>query len=387
MDSAAVSSHREIHDTVTNKQRHSKPEEFTLLASNEADLQLPSSEAAENDSKPQESNLLEPSRDVLVCNEVELQGPGTEAAESGIAWNGCTKNPGHLKFIPVSEFGLENLPRRNQTQDILSCIRDLSDLTVRLRVTWTSWERPDGDQFCTLRGKTLARLGTGWVSNVFFGDGPCPCTACLDNPTPCTEWRSIMVRTACHVVYNEEEAAATTVDVFYDDKRSKKDGRTKTLVGVGRTMSKNKDCDVSTFACFTHDIQLGARLFDAQRLGASSRFPEYCLATANGSAELRDASTVVVVSHPHGQFKHITLGEWVGLTRLGKDGEGGGPRVEFVPAYSEYRADTCPGSSGAPVVVLGPKSALSTLAQHSGYQKCKNLNYSAADYVHYPNRG
>ena len=346
---------------------------------NEVESQGPVPGAAGSDSKPQESNLWEPPTDELACNEVEVQGSGPEAAESGIAWKACRKNPGHPKFIPVSEFGLNNLPLKNQTQEILSYIRDLSDITVRLRVTCTSWERPDGDQFSTLRGKNLARLGTGWVSDVFIGDGPCPCKACLDSPMPYQEWYRIWVKTACHVVYNEEEAESTTVDFMFDDTKAKKEGRATTVSGVGRFMYRNGEYDDCMFTCFTHGTQLGARLKEAEGRVSRPRFHEYRLDDVNGNPELRDTSLAVVVSHPHGQPKQITLGDWLGIKRRVRDGEESWSKRLFTSGYSEYRSDTCPGSSGAPVVVFGPNSECSNLTRHSGSNREDKLNYSAAN--------
>ena len=192
--------------------------------------------------------------------EVEVLGPGAETAESAIAWKGCSKNPGHPNFIPVTKFNLENLPQDHRTQANLDYIRDLSELTVKLRVSYTSLKRPESYFFSNLRGSTTPRFGSGCVSDVCRGEGPCPCLTCAESHTPCQEWYEIKIDTACHVVYNTEEARSTSVDFFFDDKKSKKEGKVKTLHGVDGSMSPAEKYDKCCFACATHDKDMAVRL-------------------------------------------------------------------------------------------------------------------------------
>ncbi|KAK3760934.1 hypothetical protein RRG08_022342 [Elysia crispata] len=49
-------------------------------------------------------------------------------------------------------------------------------------------------------------------------------------------------------------------------------------------------------------------------------------------------SLCVIISHPHGKYKHVTVGEMKGSTE------------EIFGLTKLYNADTCCGSSGAPVI-------------------------------------
>ena len=319
-------------------------------------------------------------------HECEILGRGPEAAESGSLWEGCKKNPGHEDFISAKDFKDNYLPRVHidKHRDIL---RARIDLTVRLRVMWTSPDRPDDYPFSKSRGKDETRVGTGiiiFVSNVT--EKPCPCVKCNGEITR-KFWR-FTVLTAAHVVYNTEEAKSTKVDLFYDDDSCRLDGRMVTVTGLevaqvdlfydddscrldgrmvtvtglevaqvdlfydddscrldGRMVSVTglevaqiePDSDTCNLRCVSHDEALGERLNTLNKCWVDG-FRESLdlsgldlLPSCDG-----DRHPVLVVSHPHGQPKQITVGQ-------GRDGEH--PLIE-------YNAATCRGSSGAPVFGL-----------------------------------
>ena len=209
------------------------------------------------------------------------------------------------------------------------------DLTVRLRVYWTSHHRPKDDEFSSQSGKKITRFGTGFIHKVFdpVSDELCPCDKCNGEITR-NFWR-FKVRTAAHVVYNTEEAKSTRVDLFYDDDSCKFDGRMVTVTGL-RVVGIDHDADICYMECVTHDEALGERIkslatsLDSvirKPLDLNQSIPDFLLPCDGGRGP------TLIVSHPHGQPKKITLGQWRG---------GEFPRVE-------YNAATCPGSSGAPV--------------------------------------
>ena len=125
----------------------------------------------------------------------------------------------------------------NDFIDCLSCsegepvrewVRAIADLTVRLRVGYTSQDRPDGDPLCGNRGKSIPRVGTGLIYRVDSKiNEPCPCVYC-DGQKVRKFWR-FGVRTAQHVVYDTEEAKRTRLDLFYDDETSRQDGKVVTV--------------------------------------------------------------------------------------------------------------------------------------------------------------
>ena len=152
----------------------------------------------------------------------------------------------------------------NDFIDSLSCsegdpvrewVRAIADLTVRLRVGYTSQDRPDGDPLCGNRGKSIPRVGTGWICDVDSEiNEPCPCVYC-DGHKVRKYWR-FRVETAQHVVYDTEEAKRTRLDLFYDDETSRQDGKVVTVwaLRVVRSYTENDRCRME---CVTHDERIG----------------------------------------------------------------------------------------------------------------------------------
>ena len=248
------------------------------------------------------------------------------------------KNPGHEEFMSVQDFKDKYLPRVH-TDKQRDEIRSLIDLTVRLRLYWTSLDRPDDDEFSNHRGMKIPRMGTGFIRHVFkpVSYKPCPCDKCNGEITR-KFWR-FWVQTAAHVVYNTEEAKSTRVDLFYDDDSSRFDGRMVTVTGL-EVVRIIHDGDICYMECVTHDEALGERI-ESLTPSLDSEITEPLdldLPSLNfqppcGGGRRRPT---LIVSHPHGQPKKITLGQ-------GRVGEF--PHVE-------YNTPTCPGSSGAAVFMI-----------------------------------
>ena len=336
----------------------------------------------------------------------------------------------------------------NDFIDCLSCsegdqfrelVRVTADLTVRLRVGYTSQVRPDGDPLCGDRGKSIPRVGTGWIYRVDSEiNEPCPCVYC-DGQEVRKYWR-LYVHTAQHVVYDTEEAKRTRVDLFYDDETSRLDGKVVSVWAL-RVDVSNTEYDLCRMECVTHDERIGERveslvrrwrsltedigsrpiyskksslldrlreavatrsrsrpiyskkssLLDRLREAVATRSrsrPIYfkksslldrlrkAVATRSRSRpiysmksslldRLRKAVATrsisrpiyskksslsgkgqlytLIISHPHGQAKKITLGKLRPRVKGGNS------------CYQEYETATCPGSSGAPVFGLYTK--------------------------------
>ena len=261
-------------------------------------------------------------------------GLESEAAESGSLWRNCTKNPGHEEFISAKYF-INKYISRVHTYEQHARLTAMIYLTVRLRIYWTSPDRPDDDEFSNHRGTEIPRMGTGFIRHVHdpVSDEPCPSDKCNGEITQ-KFWR-FWVRTAAHVVYNTEEAKSTRVDLFYHDDSCKFNGRMGTVTGL-RVVLIDHDRDICYIECVTHDEALGEKIqFFWTDLGSGLTEP---LDLDPPSLDFlppcdEDRRPILIVSHPHGQPKKITLGQ-------GRDGEY--PLVE-------YNATTCRGSSGAPV--------------------------------------
>ncbi|GFO06466.1 hypothetical protein PoB_003297100 [Plakobranchus ocellatus] len=269
-------------------------------------------------------------------HECEVLSCGNEAAESEYIWNNCTKNPGHNKFIPAPRFCTDHLPEWARYPWMLDYVQLVSELTVRLRVSFTSLKRPKGYSFYNHRGSKLPRFGSGFVQDVSYVEDTCPCRECKNSPTPAKAWFCMYIETACHVEFDKKEAEATEINFFYDDESSLTDGRVETIFALDIVV-KSQDKDFSVLLCATHDKNLGQKMFK-YKLKLDSLL--YLNKWRGGIVEDFASLFCLIVSHPHGRAKHITVGE---TERFIKDG---------TLIQVRYTTDTCRGSSGAPVSVI-----------------------------------
>lgn len=271
-----------------------------------------------------------------------------ETAESGFKWKNCTKNPGHEKFFSVQDFKANWLPKF-QGHNHGKRFQDWIDQTVRLRVHYTSTARPDDDQFAKFRGTKIRRFGTGFIQGGFYGysvdNQPCPCREC-DGQVVRKYWE-FTVEAARHVMFDSDEAKQTKVDIFYDDENCEKDGRMKTLFGVEILESERHE-DMCEMRCVTHDKELAERIkFDRRTMFQNELSPQHRRdLTLLGSFD-EDCQLAVMVSHPHGQPKKVSVGKLVQKEdeskQYGKD-DGIGVNI-----FQNYTIPSCPGCSGAPV--------------------------------------
>ncbi|GFS13752.1 hypothetical protein ElyMa_006729900 [Elysia marginata] len=259
-----------------------------------------------------------------------------EAFESARRWQNCEKNPAHKNFISPQDFKEIYLPRLKsdrKREELVSRI----DRTVRLKVSYTSPDRPDDDELAEYRGTHASRDGTGYIS--FLGqpeyNKPCFCYRC-EGKVKRKQWR-FKVQTALHVVYNTEEAKKTKVDLFCDDDSAELDGRMKSVRGA-EVIRFKPNRDRCRMWCVTCDKDLVERIKSAGRykIEIDKINPQDLYDIGLLPSRNKDSIPVLIFSHPHGQPKKITVGELKGKQ------DGGNSRLE-------YTTPTCPGSSGAPV--------------------------------------
>ena len=166
------------------------------------------------------------------------------------------------------------------------------------------------------------------------------------------------VETAAHVVYNTEEAKRTRVDLFYDDDSPHPDREVvRHTVWPLMAVEEGVDRDHSLIGCVTHDERIGERLESLRRrLTEAVECPSFHVKMSSLSERLREMFVggqdyVLIISHPHGQAKKITLGKL-------RDG-----RIFGEDNYLEYHTATCPGSSGAKVFPLYRRGRRARLRQ------------------------
>ena len=260
------------------------------------------------------------------------------------------KNRGHEQFVSVSDF-IDSLSCSDSEGDLdREWYRVAADLTVKLFVCNTSQDRPDGYPFCQYRGSSLPRVGTGRIKRVDSEiNEPCPCDKCKGQEVR-KYWR-FRVQTAKHVVYDTEEAKETRVDLFYDDETSHQKGKVVSVPAL-RVVWSNTKYDRCRMECVTHDEKIGEMVESLYRRWVSlgeairSRSTPIYFNKSSLSDRPREMSTrelqiyTLIISHPHGQAKKITLGKRREVKDFG---------------VQDYQTATCPGSSGAPVFMVYTK--------------------------------
>ncbi|CAL1533817.1 unnamed protein product [Lymnaea stagnalis] len=293
----------------------------------------------------------------------------------------CEKHDKHRSFVPMELFTISDLPPEYQNPLVYEMIQVQAALTVRVSVEWTSPNRPrstlndatiypvypggiSGERnagqypFSDKRGTNDLRVGSGIVWHVVMHEeedgATCPCGACVNSPTPSKEWAELIVYTAVHLIFDEAEAQKASCRLHYD-KVSSGNGDLTLLEGVGiKTQSRNTDerrpipcvtpsvelvdCDTCCLICVTHDTALAEKLRGLE-------FKYYDLVgKVNDEYSGKEHRLVVIVSHPHGCPKYVSVGEWTEQEELDFG--------ETAFAY-QYQAPTCPGSSGAFVYTMG----------------------------------
>ncbi|CAL1537526.1 unnamed protein product [Lymnaea stagnalis] len=337
-----------------------------------------------------------------------------EASSLAFAFD-CEKHKtynSHDGFIPYTDFCRRSLPRRYRDPYLLDVIKVIAFLTVRIDVTYTSPARPLAYPCSESRGRTAKRSGTGRIGMVWkYTDNDhrtCPCTACKQSENPVRNWGLIRVITAVHVVYDKAEALKATCRFGYDSYKS------PTVIFEGVDMERaDVNDDRCHLSCVTHDLEL----LDKLKL-QWSRYPALHRKVTEKFKRPND-KLVVIVSHPHGCSKHVSLGSWTnkvitGATSPGPDAPTPG-QVESSPSQGAsspiqgasspgqgapspiqdasspdqavsppvhpfvkytYTTTTCPGSSRATVYIMGRTWGLWYNQIHSGHKPEVNYNYS-----------
>ncbi|XP_059168989.1 uncharacterized protein LOC131950804 [Physella acuta] len=275
-------------------------------------------------------------------------------------WEICQKNPGHPGFIPINSFKIDHLPEGYRDQTIYKLLKALGELTVKIQVAHISPDRPEsmnGTKFPCFktceRSAWMTRCGTGRVWGVEEMSGACPCFPCQRSPSPREEWGKVNVLTAMHLVYDKSEGVRTVCIWGYDNADSKKE----MFDGVG-CYKTSFDQDMCYVECITHNVKLVRKL----RLLLED-YQAKCQVVRDKYANDASAKLTVIVSHPHGREKYITVGNWVE-----KEVKMNGDTKYF------YTTDTCQGCSGAPVYVLGKKEGWWLTHRHSGVEPPYNVS-------------
>ncbi|CAL1537224.1 unnamed protein product [Lymnaea stagnalis] len=298
----------------------------------------------------------------------------SEMSEASIImeWNSCTKKQGHEGFFQLKDF--QSDPERYckesnliPTEKTLKYIDTIANLTVRLKVEFVSHHRPElYRKLFEHRGTKHTFTGTGCVvHDVNESKHQCRCKKCMTNAKKngmaTVKTFSVYIATATHVLYDDEEAKEMTAELNYND-----DDRQciKRLYGVSIS-DRSVSGDACIVECVTCDQQL-ANVIKTNLESANLLYREF---------PRINEPIVVIISHPHGSFKRISFGECKN-SQTKRD-------VLLSLTSLEYNTTTCPGSSGAPVLLMNDlcplrrtKLVLLNSPAHSGVNS-QGLNFSA----------
>ncbi|XP_059168299.1 uncharacterized protein LOC131950245 [Physella acuta] len=283
----------------------------------------------------------------------------------------CKKNPGHKMFIPVKNFTTEHFSSDYRDDDLIDLTKALADLTVMIAVKFTSPDRPkfvEGTKILypcyNTRGQDLLRTGTGWVKRVdkktVEMNIKCQCSECKLSDTPSKEWWVVYVQTSRHVIFDSSEVKQSSCRLWFDDDKSPGENISGWEI-VGSNTKKN--------FCYmyyvTHDLVLGDKLENMMK-----RFNVLDKKVSAKYESRRDVDKLtIIVSHPHGCSKQVSVGHWVDRKVHSQEVQG-----KMLTWYT-YTNCTCPGSSGARVYRLGYYGCelYHSLAYRNSVLKCSSL--------------
>ncbi|CAL1538327.1 unnamed protein product [Lymnaea stagnalis] len=244
----------------------------------------------------------------------------------------CEKNH-HDKFYNFEDISKLPLPSEPYQGMLRIQLLHMALLTAHIKV--------DGEKL---------RFGSGMVQRVRLARGSrCPMEKCRKEGK-CHQWAIVTVSTVNHVVGTHEEAANTSVKLFYNkdsQKVRKKRRKIKTLKGckVIHTDKDIGDFDWCAFDSVTHDITLARKLRGYIETLENLQKRVY--------DQIKDKrkegrAMVVIVSHPHGGPKKVSVGRTVGDRETMKE-------VRDSQVWCRYRYDavTCGASSGGPIFIAG----------------------------------
>ncbi|XP_013093763.2 uncharacterized protein LOC106077583 [Biomphalaria glabrata] len=250
----------------------------------------------------------------------------------------CQKNPGHASFHLVNEFTMNHLPEKYKNENFHECILQLAKLVIKLSVGKVSPERPKEwpvtqQPYPYYGCQRKLRMGTARVEQVIQhldGKRVCECQKCKTSACPKKLWGEIEVYTAAHVIFDQTEADDTTWTLF-DDAIKLSAGLVIDTCDVRKDLCKMKfiTCDTGLVNQLADIMAEYIRLWDIVYSTWKSTWDEDKVA--------------VIVSHPHGGFKKISVGQWRELEE----------RDDLKGKRFSYTTSTCPGSSGAYVFIPG----------------------------------
>ncbi|CAL1547289.1 unnamed protein product [Lymnaea stagnalis] len=300
----------------------------------------------------------------------------------------CDKNPGHYAYFPASSINLQQIPSSTRHPDVIKILQLCSELTVKISVCHISRHRPKEDE--VLRSTLTPRFGTGFMQDdtgeVSNTDGS------LKKFVPFlskNKKHEIYIRTNRHLVFDGTEAEKSTVEFTYKHNNNVK---IITLKGKGVLYSKTPANNSVILVCTSSDQDFVKRISTARN--------QILELTANLPRRIKVGLTkkLFIIHHPHGGEMVISYGDSVMVKYLLEETGHGRQRLSKINGQLHleqhlsqnrvrkallYAADTCSGSSGAPILtfrrdasVVGAQEFVLEIWMHNGVDNGSNLGGS-----------
>ncbi|GFR97344.1 hypothetical protein ElyMa_006321600 [Elysia marginata] len=264
-------------------------------------------------------------------------------SSNDFSYRHCTKHPTHESFIPTRLLTCRHLaPPFDQDPAWSSMLRVRADDTVKLVVNFTSSDRPEQFKYPGSLDSRLARKGSGTVfwTRLLSSTIPCPLPGCTaENGRPHNVYGPFRVVTVAHLVYDTTEALHTTVEFFDDDPADRSSVCSAQVIDFIRG---SEESDRSILVCVTHDARIPERLEQSwqQRNTLLEQLQE-----PDG------ASMCVLISHPHGMSKRISIGQAVDVQEYGHVRATEDRQMLLKECKLLYTTPSCPGSGGGSVTL------------------------------------
>ncbi|XP_012940386.1 uncharacterized protein LOC106012324, partial [Aplysia californica] len=129
---------------------------------------------------------------------------------------------------------------------------------------------------------------------------PCPLKDCPFSKEDHLVTATFVVFTAAHVVYDADEAVVTSVEFFYDDDKDRSEVVTAQAVQLGYA---DEGADTTCLKCICHDLALFHKMKSRRMYGKDVKWS-------------MSVPIAVLISHPHGCSKQISVGDLVDRKEL-----------------------------------------------------------------------
>ncbi|CAL1538241.1 unnamed protein product [Lymnaea stagnalis] len=308
----------------------------------------------------------------------------TDAIEVQLEYEyNCEKYDQHSEYISLNDFELSHLPDNIRHPTVCVWLRNCAPLVVKLRKYGNATGR-----VCILP-KDLSTTRT------------CDDTHCRHLNELGRDHQvhgGLGIITNRHVIKTDDDAAVTRVDFFYNEETD------PVMTELGCTVHlTNTKLDYSVFSCFVHSRALIEQMmfYDKRRNYAWQCIPR--------EIRVKTKLYAIIISHPHGAAKQISIGDVVRTATKSKGTEeqenvnalrkiynicesqntNGLQRFEAyykhvlkditIPyTITWYSTATCKGSSGAPVymgnIVNENGEEINQAHTHRGVDKGEKLN-------------